>query len=106
MQQRSKPARLRIHSRSTPCRPHSITVVLHVLRGHLAHGEGDGGSLEGGGDSVGVDLDEADEKAGTGGERIVPNDVARGEQQDGCFEGGDSLLAESCGHAMSKGTGM
>lgn len=72
---------------------------LKSVRGHER-------SFEGGGDLVGIDLNEADEGVDTSGKRIVPDDVVREKLQYGRFEGGDVFFTEGCGRVVSEGGKM
>lgn len=58
--------------------------------------------MEGDGRLIGVDLDEDDERFGTGGEGTVPDDIAGQKLHDSCFEREEGLLAANCGYGMSK----
>lgn len=53
-----------------------------------------------------VDLDEADQGADTGRERIMPDNIEKGELHACCFEGGYGLFAEVCSHGMRESGGM
>lgn len=46
----------------------------------------------------GVVLVEADEVVETGSEGTLPDGIVGKRLNDGCFEGGNCLFAESCGH--------
>lgn len=68
--------------------------------------DGDGGSFQIGGELVGVSLNGADERAGTGGEEIVPDDVDERGLHDVWFDGKNGLPAEGCAYGVSGGKEM
>lgn len=65
----------------------------------------DGRSFERNEGVVRVELDEADEEVRTGGEATVPDDFVGGGLHNGCFDGGDGMFVEGCGHGMGEGGG-
>lgn len=51
---------------------------------------------------VGVDLNDADERAHTGAQGPVVNDVIDGGLHDGCFGGGDGLFERAAAKRWAK----
>lgn len=67
--------------------------------------EGGRRSPETGKELAGVDLDEANEKVGTGGKENLPDDVVGQSLRSDCLESEDGLFANGCGHGVNEGGG-
>lgn len=78
----------------------SLEEVGKVEKGDVERVGGEGGPFGRSGELFGVDLEQSEEGVNISGERTVPDNIVGEELHDDCFEGADSLFAESCSHGL------